>query len=116
MSGGANEQASCSHTELIAVKRKARVATPGALEVKRVPLKTETQTVSPLLLSASAFRVSDNFNASTSGRWLNSQLIFKDGPKNFRAQTQFGEDDGDFSDRGRRLITFIPSRGQKLPE
>ena len=106
ISGRASEQASCSDTELIAVKRKARVATPGAPESKRAPFKTDTRTVSPFMLSASAFKVSGNFNAITSDRWVNSQLIFKDGPKDFRARTQFGEDDDRLQRQGKKAHHF----------
>lgn len=111
----AGDQVIGSNTELIA-RKKVGTATPPAFVVERSRVKTVIPTVSPLMLSTSTVKRHFNFNASTSGRFVSSQLVFKDGPKDPHARKQFRWDDDDFSGRGRKLVSFIPSRGQKLPE
>lgn len=105
------EQTIASNTELIAAA-KLRVTTPATSEV----VKNVTRTTSPRL-SASTFKLQNNFTSGASSQFVSSKPTFNyASPSDPSARKQFRSDDYDSSSTGRKLVTFVPSRGQKLPD
>ncbi len=106
------EQTLASNRDL-AGATASRVATT---EVKRTSVNNAAPTTSPIKLSASAFQVPNHFTSAESRRFVSQQVNFSDaGPKDPTAKKQFRADDDESVSRTKG-ITFVPSRGQKLPE
>jgi len=102
------EQTIASNTELIAAA-KLRVTTAN-----RSPVNNVTRTTSPML-SASAFKLHNNFVSGTS-QFVSPKPTFNyDSPSVPGSKKQFRAGDDD-SSSGRKLVTFVPSLGQKLPD
>lgn len=108
-----SEQAIASNTELIATTRSGVATTARGIEV----VNNVTRTAGPLVLSAKSFQVQNNYTSITSSQFVRPQLSLMDaGPSDPSGRKQFRGDDDNSSSRGRKLVTFVPSRGQKLPE
>ncbi len=108
------EQTIASNAELIAAA-KGGVTTPSTSEVDRSSVKNVTRPASPKL-SAGAFKLQNNFT-SVSSQFVSPKLTFNyDSPSAPSARKQYRSDDYDSTSTGRKLVTFVPSRGQKLPD
>ena len=97
----------------LAATTASRVATT---EVKRTTVNNSAPTAVSFKLPASAFKVTNHFTSAESQRFVNQQVNFNDaGPKDPTAKKQFRADDDESGSRT-KSVTFVPSRGQKLPE
>ena len=109
----ASEQTAVSGTELIAAT-KPRGGAPAMFEFERTRFNDSTRTVKHPKLSASDFQPRHSFTSATSSHLVNPPLTasyFM--PTDPTAKKQFRSEDNDASKR--RTLTFVPSRGQKLP-
>jgi hypothetical protein len=105
------EQTLASNREVTAVT-KARVATTEEISVNSTA-RTETFRN----LSTNAFKSPTHFTSAQSSRFVSPQVNFNDaGPRDPNAKQQFRADDDESSKGGAGRVTFVPSRGQKLPE
>ena len=69
----------------------------------------------PLVFSASAVKGQNNFTATANNSNFTNQVNFNDaGPVDPGARKQFRADESEISRT--KSVTFVPSRGQKLPE
>jgi hypothetical protein len=110
----ASEETTVSHTELIAAT-KTRGTASTMFEFERTRFNDSTRTVKQPKLSASDFKARNNFTSATSSHIVNPPLtVSYFVPTDPTAKKQFRSDDND-SSKGRKLVTFVPSRGQKLP-
>ena len=102
------EQTIASNMETIAVA-KTRVAPAVKAEPERTAVNGAPQKATLPKLSASAFKM-------PSGHFASQSLDFNNaGPSDPTAKKQFRVGDDD-SSKGRKAVTFVPSRGQQLPE
>ena len=103
------EQTIASNRELTAVTRSRA----GATEVER----TNVKPASSFILPARAFKVPDHFTSAETSRFVNGQMNFMNaGPSDPTAKKQFRADDDSANSSRAKGVTFVPSRGQKLPE
>jgi hypothetical protein len=109
----ASEQSIVSNTELIAAT-KSPAGTPAITKAERTSVSNITRTASPLKLSASSFMVQNHYTSATSSHFVPQQTFSIAAPGDPTARKQFRADDDDVS-TGTKLVTFVPSRGQKLP-
>jgi hypothetical protein len=107
----ASEEKTVSGAELIAAT-KMRGTT---FEFERARFNDSTRTVKQPKLSASDFKAHNSFTSATSSHFVSPQLsasYFV--PTDPTAKKQFNSEEYEGS-KGRKLVTFVPSRGQKLP-
>jgi hypothetical protein len=95
---------------------KRQITTPASSEVQRAQIRNGTRSASPVMLSASAFTAHNNFTTGGSSLFVSPQPTVSAGPIYSRARKQFRSADHDPNSRGSKLVTFVPSFGQKLPE
>lgn len=110
----ASEEPAVSNTELIAAT-KVRGAAPATFEFERTRFDDSTRTVKQPKLSASDFKARNSFTSATSSHFVSPPLsasYFV--PTDPTAKKQFNSDDYEGS-KGRKAVTFVPSKGQKLP-
>jgi hypothetical protein len=90
--------------------RKSRSITP-----KVEPAANAVRTSKPLVFSASAFKGQNQFTSTANTTNFANQVNFKDaGPFDPGAKKQFRADESEITRT--KEVTFVPSRGQKLPE
>jgi hypothetical protein len=93
---------------------KTRVA-PTTPKAELISAGSVAPTAKPLVLSSRTFKGQNQFTKAESSRFVNQVNFNAPAPKDPKAKKQFrGDDNSDMS--GRKLITFVPSRGQKLPQ
>ena len=80
-----------------------------------IPSATPAPTTKPVTLSASSFEVKNQFMAPAGGRFTN-QLNLNPASADFSGRKQYKVDDEGATATSTRKITFVPSRGLKLPQ
>lgn len=101
----------------MAFNRESRATAPrnglGSVEPKNI-VDTAPVVTSPATLSKAAFKGTDRSALIENKFSFNSQLSWYEAPS-FNSKSQFRVDDESVPERSTKLITFVPSRGQKLP-
>jgi hypothetical protein len=72
-------------------------------------------TTKPVTLSAANFEVKSQFMAPTNGRFTN-QINLDPPAADLNSKKQYNSDDQDTKASSAKHITFVPSRGQKIPQ
>jgi hypothetical protein len=93
--------------QTVALKMTLR-AVPPSLEETTVSSKNVDRTKSPLNLTPATFKVSDQFNLDST--FLSGTQLKREAPD---SKQQFRLDDDTTS---RSTVTFVPSRGPRLPQ
>jgi hypothetical protein len=73
-------------------------------------------TTRPVTLSASNFEVKSQFMAPTNSRFTNQINLDPAATDDLSGKKQYRSDDQDASATSTKNITFVPSRGQKIPQ
>ena len=107
------EQTIASNRELTAVTRSRA----GTTEVEPTSVNNAARTASSFILPANAFKVPNHFTSAEASRFINQQMNFINaGPSDPTARKQFHAGDDSANSSRAKGVTFVPSRGQKLPE
>ena len=92
-----------------------RGASPATFEFERTRFNDSLRILKQPKLSASDFNTLNSFTSLTSRHFVTPQLtVSYFVPTDPTAKKQFRSDDYEGS-KGRKSVTFVPSRGQKLP-
>lgn len=105
--------------QTLALSREFTLATNSRVAtsvVERTSLSNTARTSSPIVLSANAFEVPNQFTSTAISRFANQQVIFSDaGPNDPSEKKQFSAADYESDKGGTKRIAFVPARGQMLP-
>ena len=106
------EQTIASNREFTSVTRSRAAAT----EVAPTTVNNNRAARS-FVLPANAFKVPNHFTSAEASRFVTGQMNFLNaGPSDPTAKKQFRADDDSANSSRAKGVTFVPSRGQKLPE